>query len=113
VKKVAKSLMMFLMAMVFTAVIMVPNSLAVEPDMTDINKVAGQGLHILQMLGGAIAVLILAVYGIKWFFASPQEKATLQSNAWLYVVGALLIYGGPIIMGWVGAIFTNINLPVE
>jgi len=57
-------------------------------------KVAGEGYRWIQIGGVSIAVVIIAVYGIKWFFASPQDKATLRSNLWVYVIGMILLLGG-------------------
>jgi type IV secretory pathway VirB2 component (pilin) len=58
-------------------------------------------------VGSIVAVVILAIYGVQWFLASPQQKAILKEKAFAYIIGAALVFGGATIMGWIGDTFAN------
>ena len=53
----------------------------------------------IKLLGTIIAVITLAVCGIMWFKANPQEKAELTQRIGVYIIGAVLLYGGITISG--------------
>jgi len=59
-----------------------------------VTKIGGEAVRYLKIAGSIFALAILAVYGIRWFMASAQEKATLKSQALIYIIGALLVFGG-------------------
>lgn len=84
------------------------NESAIDNDaQTGMKGIAGALLRYLQVFGSIAAVLIIAVYGVQWFLASPQEKAALKEKAWSYVIGAVLVFGGATIISWVAATFSG------
>ncbi len=74
---------------------------------TGIEGISGSLLRYLQVIGSIVAVIILAVYGVQWFLASPQEKAVLKEKAWSYVIGAVLVFGGATLMVWLATTFQD------
>ncbi len=73
-----------------------------------INSIAGQILFIAQMIGMAVATIMLIVLGIKYITASPDGKAEIKKSAWIYVVGALGIFAATFIVGIIKDVFTNL-----
>lgn len=67
----------------------------------------GTFFRYLQIIGSIVAVVILAVYGIQWFLASPQQKAILKEKAWSYVIGAILIFGSSALIGLLADLVTK------
>jgi hypothetical protein len=72
------------------------------PGINNLTTIAKTVFGYIQLYGSIIAVIILAYYGFKYITASPAEKAKLKENAFTYLVGALFIFGGAQIIGWVG-----------
>lgn len=61
---------------------------------TPIMEVANLVLGVIQVIGVAVAVAMLVVLAIKYISAAPAEKADIKKSAFIYVVGALLLFGG-------------------
>ena len=53
----------------------------------------GKILNIVQIVGVAVAVIMLSVLGIKYMFASTNDKATIKEKLMAYVIGALILFG--------------------
>ena len=51
-------------------------------------------LGIVQVIGVAVAVIMLVILAIKYLSAAPGEKAEIKKSAFIYVIGALLLFGG-------------------
>ena len=66
---------------------------------TNVTKVAGQVLNIVQIVGVAVATIMLTVLGIKYVSASPNEKAEYKKGMTIYVIGAILLFGASILIG--------------
>lgn len=75
------------------------------PDPTEFSGDAGEArnpimsvsnlvLGVVQVVGVAVAVVMLVVLAIKYISAAPAEKADIKKSAFIYVVGALLLFGG-------------------
>jgi len=73
-----------------------------------LTTLSGKIFKYLQIAGVVLAVIVLALYGVQWFLATPQQKAILQDKAWSYVIGAILIFGGMTIIGLLAQTFNNI-----
>ena len=58
----------------------------------------GKILGIVQVAGIGIAAIMLAVIGIRFFMASPQEKADIKEKLTPYVIGAVLLFGATSIL---------------
>lgn len=50
-------------------------------------------LGITQVIGVAVAVIMLIVLAIKYISAAPGDKAEIKKHAVIYVVGAVILFG--------------------
>lgn len=50
-------------------------------------------LGIVQVIGIAIAVIMLIVLAIRYVSAAPGDKAEIKQHAVIYVVGAAVLFG--------------------
>ena len=73
------------------------------------NSVAGMIVGILQVIGVAAAIIMLVFLGIKYVSAAPSEKADIKKSAAIYVVGAVMLLGATVILGWIET-FVNQDL---
>ncbi len=51
-------------------------------------------VKVVRTFGQALSVVILAVVGIKYIMGSIEEKAEYKQTMWIYIVAAILIFGG-------------------
>ena len=58
-----------------------------------VQSIAGQILGIVQVVGVAVAVIMLIVLAIKYISAAPNDKAEIKKHAVVYVVGAVVLFG--------------------
>ena len=61
---------------------------------SQITKVGGNIVNIIQIVGIVIAVIVLLVIGIKYMIGSASEKAEYKKTMIPYIVGAVLIFAG-------------------
>ena len=66
---------------------------------TNVTKVAGQVLNIIQIVGVAVATIMLTILGIRYVSLSPNEKAEYKKGLTIYVIGAVLLFGASILIG--------------
>ena len=62
-----------------------------------IRKSSGDIYNILLAVGTALTVVIGGILGIKFMFASVEQKAQIKEMIIPYVIGCIVIYGGFII----------------
>ena len=55
---------------------------------TVLNKILG----VVQIIGVAVAVIMLIVLAIKYISAAPGDKAEIKKHAVVYVVGAVILF---------------------
>lgn len=56
-------------------------------------------LGITQIIGVAVAVIMLIVLAIKYISAAPGDKAEIKKHAVVYIVGAVVLFGASGILG--------------
>ena len=49
-------------------------------------------INLVQVIGMAVAIIMLIVMAIKYISAAPSEKAELKKSATIYVVGAIVLF---------------------
>ena len=76
---------------------------------TNFIGVANNILGILTTVGAIIAVIILAVLGIKYMMGSASEKAEYKKTFIPYIIGALLVFGAPAIGKAIVALVSNVT----
>lgn len=68
-------------------------------------------LGIAQVVGVAIAVIMLIVLAIKYISAAPGDKAEIKKHAVVYIVGAVVLFAASgilqIIKGFAGEAFKS------
>ena len=47
----------------------------------------------VQVVGVAVAFIMLGVLGAKYMIASPGDRADIKKSAWVYLLGAIIIFG--------------------
>ena len=68
---------------------------------SSIQDAGGYVLGIIQIVGVAVATILLLVLGIKYIMSSPEDKATIKDKASMYVVGAIIIFAASGLVGMV------------
>ena len=66
-------------------------------------------LGYLQIISGAIAIIMLVVLAIKYISAAPNDKAEIKKHAVVYVVGAVCLFGAAGILGVVKNFGMSLN----
>ena len=67
-------------------------------------------LSIAQVVGVAVAVIMLIVLAIKYISAAPGDKAEIKKHAVVYIVGAVVLFAASGILGIIkGFAETNIT----
>lgn len=56
-------------------------------------------LGITQVIGVAVAVIMLIVLAIKYISAAPGDKAEIKKHAVVYIVGAVVLFAASGILG--------------
>ena len=74
---------------------------------TNVTNIAGQVLNIVQIVGVAVATIMLTVLGIKYVSASPNEKAEYKKGMTIYVIGAVLLFGASMLIGVIRNFISN------
>lgn len=69
----------------------------IEPNSTDIPTLGGKITGVLQTIGVVLAVVIIAVLGIKYMLGSAEEKAEYKKSMVPYLIGAACIFLAPTI----------------
>ena len=98
--KILSIVILALMLLTITSNIVLATSVALDPkditgDMNDTSAIQTVGqkiVGIIQVAGSVIAVVILAVLGIKYMMGSTEEKAEYKKTLMPYLVGAVLIF---------------------
>ena len=82
---------------------------AVDPDRFDPNTTGSAAdkvtdasntiIGIVQIVGTAVAIIMLIYLGIKYVIAAPDEKAEIKKSAFIYVIAAIFIFAASNILG--------------
>ena len=56
-----------------------------------LNKVAGQVLKLVQVIGIGVAVIMIVIIAIKFMMAAPAEKADVKKQLVGYTIGVIII----------------------
>lgn len=66
-------------------------------------------LGITQVIGVAIAIIMLVVLAIKYISAAPGDMAEVKKHAVAYIVGAVVLFAASGIIGLISQFATNIK----
>lgn len=78
-----------------------------SPAAANVQNIAGKVLNIVQIVGVAVATIMLTVLGIKYVSASPNEKAEYKKGMTIYVIGAVLLFGASMLIGVIRNFISN------
>ena len=96
--KVLFILMMVAMLVMTTTPVFAANDIGVtaKTDGIDAGKIkdlAGKILGFLQLIGGIAAVVIVAIFGVKYMLGSLEEKAEYKKSFIPLIIGIVVLYG--------------------
>ena len=66
-----------------------------------VGEMADVIIGVIQVIGVAVAIIMLIMLGIKYVSAAPSEKADIKKSAVIYIVGAVLLFGASLVLGLV------------
>ena len=72
-----------------------------------VSQIADVIIGVIQVIGVAVAIIMLVMLGIKYVSAAPSEKADIKKSAAIYVVGAVLLFAATFILGFVKNLVTD------
>lgn len=64
-----------------------------------VQSISGQILGVVQVIGVAVAVIMLIVLAIKYISAAPNDKAEIKKHAVVYVTGAVVLFAASGLLG--------------
>lgn len=68
---------------------------------TKSQSIAGSVLGVAQVVGIAVAIIMLIVLAIKYVSAAPNDKAEIKKHAVVYIAGAIVLFGASGLLGLV------------
>lgn len=114
IKKINKVISVIMLAIMITliisSVVFAENtSGAIDPkdikgqaaETGQIQKIGGQIVTIVSVIGSIAAVIVLVVLGLKYMMGSAEEKAEYKKTLMPYVIGATLVFAASAIAGMV------------
>lgn len=57
-----------------------------------VQSIGGTILGLVQVVGSVLAVIVLAVIGIKYMMGSTEEKAEYKKTLLPYIIGAVILF---------------------
>ena len=96
-------------SMVFAADSYVMPSAVSSPADQSIKNIRGMLLSVAQLVGVAVAVIMLIVLAIKYISAAPNDKAEIKKHAVIYIVGAIVLFAASGILGIIKAFAGSIS----
>lgn len=80
-----------------------------NPDInTPTKKIMGTAINVIRIVGTAIAILALTYIGMRYMMASAEQKAEFKKSAYIYIVGAIMVFAASNILGIVYKFAENI-----
>ncbi len=76
---------------------------------TAVKDISGTILGVVQVIGVAVAVIMLIVLAIKYISAAPNDKAEIKKHAVVYVVGAVVLFAASGILGIIRDFANTVN----
>ncbi len=114
VRVMSISLMVAMISMCLSNVVFATGAPDPQPSFgtasTSIGNVLNVILGIAQVVGVAIAVIMLVVLAIKYISAAPGDKAEIKKHAVVYIVGAVVLFAASGILGIIKNFVTDSGL---
>ena len=81
-----------------------------ETDKQEMKTMGGKVLGIVQVVGYAIAIIILSIMGIKYMYAAAGEKAKIKEQLIPYVIGATILFATSTIISIINKFVSGIHV---
>lgn len=122
-KKLTKTLSVLVMALVVLALAVTPVFASADLNWDGINiksdtssgtaqaaqNITGTIIGVVQVIGVAVAIIMLIVLAIKYISAAPNDKAEIKKHAVVYVVGAVVLFAAAGILEIIKGFANQIN----
>lgn len=102
-KNVVKIITILLIALMIVGI----SNIVMATAEQQVSKIADVIIGVIQVIGVAVAIIMLVMLGIKYVSAAPSEKADIKKSAAIYVVGAVLLFAATFILGFVKNLVTD------
>ena len=103
VKILSIALMVTMMAMCINNVALATDSIPTTGTSSSTSSAFQRILNVIlgitQVIGIAVAVIMLIVLAIKYISAAPGDKAEIKKHAVVYIVGAVVLFAASGILG--------------
>ncbi len=74
-----------------------------------VQNITGTILAVVQVIGVAVAVIMLIVLAIKYMMSAPNDRAEIKKHAVVYVVGAVVLFASSGILGIIRGFADTLN----
>ena len=111
-KKLLKVLpVMFVLSLVLTNVFAINTDVNVPTGNPSsvVSKLTGNIWETLQVVIYVVALGAIVFAGLRYMFASADQKADIKKSTGILIVGALLVFGANLILGIVGGIANDVT----
>ncbi len=76
---------------------------------TSTRNIVGAIVSVVRIVGTGIALIMLAAVAMKYMSAAPGDRAEIKKHAVVYVVGAVVLFGGAQLIGIIQNFAKNIS----
>ena len=80
-----------------------------ENVVTPIRSLAGTIVVVVRVICTGVAFIMLLVLGIKYMTSAPSDRASIIKHAWVYLVGALIMFASSGIIGLIAKFAGNLS----
>lgn len=74
-----------------------------------VTSLAGTVITIVRVVCAGVAVIMLLVLGIKYMVSAPNDRATIMKHAWVYLVGAIIMFASSGILTIIAKFAANLK----
>ena len=78
-------------------------------DKAGFDTMIGNYLWVAIAIGVSTGVVMVAIIGVKYIIASPEGKADIKKQAFMYMIGTALIVSGATFVGIIANAALNLN----
>ena len=74
-----------------------------------VTGLAGTVVTVVRVICTGVAVIMLIVLGIKYMVSAPSDRASIMKHAWVYLVGALIMFASSAIISLIAGFASSIG----
>lgn len=76
---------------------------------TSTRNIVGAIVSVVRIVGTGIALIMIAFVAMKYMSSAPGDRAEIKKHAVIYVVGAVVLFGGAQLIGIIQNFAQNIS----